>query len=85
MISMVNSGLFVNTTPDKMEQVQKAIGTLKDVEINSVLNNSMLFIIVNALSMEEKKNILHEIKNIDGVASINLAYDHFEEGKINGQ
>ena len=82
---MVSSGLLVTAMKDTMNQVQKDISALKDVEINSVLDDSRLIVVVHSGSMEESKSVLKEIEKIEGVRSVNVAYDHFETGDTDGR
>jgi nitrate reductase NapAB chaperone NapD len=82
---MVSSGLLVTAVQDKMNQVQKDISALKNVEINSVLDDSRLIVVVNTGSMEENKTVLKKIEIIEGVRSVNVAYDHFETGDTDGR
>ncbi len=82
---MVISGLLVNAVPDRFDQVQRKISSMKDVEINSILDESRMVIVIHAGSMEEKKSISQEIAGIEGVRSVNVAYDHFEASDVNGK
>lgn len=75
---LMNSGLLVNTVPDKMDQVEKNINALKKAEVSFALDESRLVTVVHAASMEEKKALVKAIECIDGVISVRLTYDHFE-------
>jgi nitrate reductase NapD len=81
---MVSSGFLVNTIPGKTDLVQNDIRTIPNAEINSIIDDSKLAIIVCVRSMEEKKALVKKIEKIDGVISVNLTFDHFEEGDTNG-
>ena len=80
---MVSSGLLVNTRRGKLDRVQSDISTMPNAEINSIIDANRLAIIVSASSLEEKKALVKKIEKIDGVISVNLAFDHFEEGDTN--
>jgi len=82
---IANSGLLVNTRPEKLGQVQAEISALKNAEVSFIVDRSRLAIIIHAGSMEEKKNLLKAIENIDGVLSVNLTYDHFQDSEMEGQ
>ncbi len=78
---MVVSGLLVNTLPEKLEQVKKNLGTMKGVEINSVVDNYKIVVIIESKTVEDEVAISKEIARMDGVLGINLAYHHFEENE----
>ena len=78
---MVVSGLVLNTLPEKLEQVKKYLGTMKGVEINSVVDNYKIIVIIESKTVEDEVAVSKEIAAMDGVLGINLAYHHFEENE----
>ncbi len=78
---MVVSGLLVNTLPEKLAQVKKNLGTMKGVEINSVVDGYRIIVIVESKTVEDEVDISKAIAEMDGVLGINLAYHHFEDNE----
>lgn len=76
---MIISSLMMNTSPGKLDQVQKEIATYGGVEISSIINDEKIQILVSCSSEEEKDLILKKIEKLDGVLGMNFVYEYFEK------
>ena len=76
---MIISSLMMNTSPGKLDQVQKEIATYGGVEISSIINEEKIQILVSCSSLEEKDLILKKIEKLEGVLGMNFVYEYFEK------
>lgn len=74
---MVVSGLFVNTVPEKLEQIKGELLSIEGVEINSVLDDHKLVVVVESGNAEDEAVVTKRIEEMEGVLSVNIAYHHF--------
>lgn len=61
-----------------MEQVRQKLSIMKGVEVNSFEEENKMLVVIYSESMAEKDQIAKEIRKIDGVLTVNLAYHHFD-------
>jgi nitrate reductase NapAB chaperone NapD len=75
---MIISGLIINSSPGKLNQVQKEITIYDGVEVSSIIDEERILIAVHSSSEEEKYLISKKIENIEGVLGINFVYEYFK-------
>ncbi len=75
---MVVTGLVVKTVPEKLQEVLVAIENVKKVSITRIMDENKILAIIDTENSNEEADISKEIKTIDGVISVSLAYHHFE-------
>jgi nitrate reductase NapD len=76
---MVISGLLISTISEKVEDVKRQLGSMKGLEIQSMIDDSKIVVVVETNSIEDEADISKEITKIEGVLGVNLAYHHFKE------
>jgi nitrate reductase NapD len=73
------SGLVLQTTPERMQDVRQSLERLAAVEIHAATEDGRLVITVDEADDEQAAQIIAEFSNIAGVLSTSLAYNHFED------
>ncbi len=76
---MIVSGLLVNIVADKLEQVKTELLKIKEIEIDSILDDHKIMVTVELKSVKDQVKISSRIMNIDGVLEVNIAYHHFSD------
>ena len=75
---MIISGLIINTSPHKLDQVQKEIAIYEGVEVSSIIDEERILIAVRSSSEEEKYLISKKIEELEGVLGMNFVYEYFK-------
>jgi len=75
---MVVTGLVVKTVPEKLKEVLGEIENLKKVSTTKIMDENRILAIIDTENKDEEAVTSDEIKQINGVISISLAYHHFE-------
>ena len=76
---MAVAGLIVKTIPEKLQTVHFSIKHIKEVSITRIMDQNKLLAIIDCNMRGDGTVITDQIRNIDGVVGINLAYHHFEK------
>ncbi len=76
---MAVTGVIVKTIPEKLQTVHFSIENIKEVSITRIMDQSKVLAIIDCHMQGNGTEITDQIKNIDGVVGINLAYHHFEK------
>ncbi len=75
---MIISGLIINTSPGKLDQVQKEIAIYDGVEVSSIIDEESILIAIRCSSEEEKYLISKKIEKLEDVLGMNLVHEYFE-------
>ena len=73
------SGIIVQATPAKIEQVKEALLALPGVDIPIDGEDGRLVVIIEENGAKAAGEALMKMQNIEGVLSANLVYQHMEE------
>jgi nitrate reductase NapAB chaperone NapD len=76
---MAVTGVIVKTIPEKLQAVHFSIENIKEVSITRIMDRSKVLAIIECNMQDDGTEITDQIRKIDGVIGINLAYHHFEK------
>jgi periplasmic nitrate reductase NapD len=78
-VVMPISGVVITCTPESCAGAAGVISALEGVEVHGVLPEGRIIAVIEADDVQSEVNLVSRIHEIEGVASVNLAYHNFEE------
>lgn len=79
---MVVSGLVVKTMPEKLKAVKAFLANIREVSITRIMDQNKVLVIIDCEKKGDDTEITDQIRNIDGVIGVSLAYHHFESQDV---
>ncbi|MBF0184653.1 MAG: chaperone NapD [Magnetococcales bacterium] len=77
--SFALASALVLVRPDRLREITTQLGTFPGVDVHLASEQGKMIITLEGPESEPLADILTEIKHLDGVLSVDLVYQHFEE------
>lgn len=78
-LTMVISGLYLETVPGKAHTVAKELERKESVEVHHIEGDYKIVITIETETADESYKIADTFKEIDGILTTCLVYSHFED------
>ena len=73
------SGVVVSCLPEQGPAVAERIASYGGVEVHGVLPDGQVIAVLEADTVEAEVDLVSTLHQVEGVATVRLAYHHFED------